>query len=87
MQFPLSFLFSRETTSFLKQYKLQRSVKTALSQLELDQMEVHQNAELVHLNSIAHQRKTSCENNIRTVMEDVSKVGEELWYLMSIYFP
>ena len=87
VQFPLSFLFSRETTSFLKQYKLQRSVKTALSQLELDQMEVHQNAELVHLNSIAHQRKTSCENNIRTVMEDVSKVGEELWYLMSIYFP
>ena len=67
--------------SFLKQYKLQRSVKTALSQLELDQMEVHLKGELLHLNSVAQQRKTSCENNIRTVMEDVSKVSKELLHL------
>ena len=66
--------YYRETTAFLKQYKLQRSVKTALSQLELDQMEVHMKAELLHLNSVAQQRKTNCENNIRTVMDDVNKV-------------
>lgn len=67
-----------ETTAFLKQYKLQRSVKTALSQLELDQMELHMKAELLHLNSLAQQRKTNCENNIRIVMDDVSKLAKDI---------
>jgi hypothetical protein len=64
----------RETSKFLKQYNQQRSVTTALSQLELDSMELHLRSEIQRQNNEASTRKQLCHATIQSVITDVERV-------------
>lgn len=59
---------------FLKQYNQQRSVTTALSQLELDAMELHLRSEIQRQNTEAAKRKDDCHSTIQLVISDVETV-------------
>ncbi|XP_053403345.1 uncharacterized protein LOC123555179 isoform X2 [Mercenaria mercenaria] len=67
-----------ETTSFLKQYNQQRSVTTALSQLELDSMELHLRTEMARQNAEASTRKADCHSTIQSVIADVEKLQKSI---------
>ena len=58
----------------MKQYNQQRSVTTALSQLELDSMELHLRSEMQRQNKEASTRKQICHDTIKSVITDVEKV-------------
>lgn len=82
----LSFDFTnRETTTFMKQYNQQRSVTTALSQLELDSMEQHLWMELTRQKEEAASRKLDCKQTIDIVIADVEKVS--FHYTNELNFP
>ncbi|KAL4219870.1 hypothetical protein ACF0H5_020281 [Mactra antiquata] len=67
-----------ETSTFLKQYNQQRSVTTALSQLELDIMEQHLFSELTRQNEEAAHRKHDCKLTIDMVISDVERLQTSL---------
>lgn len=65
---------NRDTTTFLRQYNQQRSVTTALSQLEMDSMEQHLWTEINRQSDEATQRKQECHDTIKLVISDVEKL-------------
>jgi len=82
--------YSSDTTTFLRQYNQQRSVTSALSQLELDAMEQHLKVELRRQDNEAVARKHDCYTVIRSVIEDVEKVCsfngimDYFWFIWSL---
>ncbi|XP_060585088.1 uncharacterized protein LOC132741026 [Ruditapes philippinarum] len=67
-----------ETSKFLKQYNQQRSVTTALSQLELDSMELHLRSEIQRQNNEASTRKQLCHATIQSVITDVERLQKSI---------
>ena len=58
----------------MRQYNQQRSVTTALSQLELDDMEIHLWTELSRQNKEAQETKTNCYETVQRIIQGVEKV-------------
>lgn len=67
-----------ETSAFLKQYNQQRSVTTALSQLELDSMEIHMRTEIDRQNKEATKSKEDCHTTIQLVIDDVGRLQKSV---------
>ncbi|KAK3095485.1 hypothetical protein FSP39_015251 [Pinctada imbricata] len=63
-----------DTAAFLKNYQEQRSVKTALSHLELDSMERYLYTELRRQNNVANYSKTQCQRDMKTITQGFQQI-------------
>ncbi|KAK3603722.1 hypothetical protein CHS0354_023336 [Potamilus streckersoni] len=65
-----------ETAMFLQQYNQHRSVKTDVTQLELDHMQHHLETEVVRLNNITDSRRKMCEEKIQLISKDFTNLKD-----------
>ncbi|KAL3848098.1 hypothetical protein ACJMK2_018977 [Sinanodonta woodiana] len=65
-----------ETASFLQHYNQHRSVKTDVTQLELDYMQHHLEAEVARLNNITDSRRKTCEEKIQLIRNDFTNLKD-----------
>ena len=63
-----------DTTTFLKNYQHQRSVKTAFSNLELDHLQRHLQVELQRQNALAATSKQQCEVKMKRVVKVLAMI-------------